>query len=123
MDQSFIAKIKTQLEQEKSRLEQELAGFAEHNIHNVDDYEAEYPDFGSESDENAQEVIAFEERLSLEHTLEDELRDVKNALQKIQNNTYGVCKYCGREIDKDRLLARPTSSSCVDCKKKFKGEV
>lgn len=123
MDQEFIVKIKTILEQDKTRLEKELDSFADRNTHNVDDYQSEYPDFGSEIDENAQEVIAFEDRLSLERTLESELRDIKSSLQKIKAGTYGVCKYCGKEIDKDRLQARPTSSSCVDCKKKFKGEV
>lgn len=123
MNQELITKIKVVLEQDKTRLEKELDSFADRNTHNVDDYQSEYPDFGSETDENAQEVIAFEDRLSLERTLEDELRDIKNALQKIKAGTYGVCKYCGKEIDKDRLQARPTSSSCVDCKKKFKGEV
>jgi len=123
MEKELLAKIQTILEQDKTRLEKELASFAGRNAHNKDDYQAEYPDFGSEIDENAQEVIAFEDRLSLEHTLEDELRDVKNALQKIASDAYGVCKYCGKEIDPERLLARPTSSSCVDCKKKFKGEL
>ncbi|HPA25971.1 MAG TPA: TraR/DksA C4-type zinc finger protein [bacterium] len=123
MKQNFILLIKEKLAQEQIRLEKDLAGFTEKNIHNKDDYQTEYPDFGSDYDENAQEVTVFEERLSLEKTLEDELRDVKNSLAMIEQGKYGICKYCGKEIEEGRLLARPTSSSCVDCKKKFKGEV
>lgn len=123
MNQEFVLLIKRKLEQEKERLEKNLATFTEKNIHNVNDYETEYPDFGDEYDENAQEVTVFDERLSLEKTLEDELRDVKNALEMIEQNKYGICKYCFKEIEEGRLLARPTSSSCVECKKKRKGEV
>ena len=122
MDQDFILLIKEKLEQDKTRLEKDLAGFAEKNIHNKDDYKTEYPDFGSEYDENAQEVTEFDERLSMEKTLETELRDVNATLEMIALNKYGICKYCGKEISKDRLMARPTSSSCIECKKKFKGE-
>lgn len=123
MNQDFLQSIKEKLEQEKARLEKDLAGFAEKNVHNKDDYKTEYPDFGDEYDENAQEVTVFEERLSLEKTLEDELRDVNKTLELIALGKYGICKYCGKEIEEGRLLARPTSSSCIECKKKFKGEV
>ncbi len=122
-NQIFINKIKNKLKQEKKRLEDELADFAQKNIHNTDDYQAKYPDFGNKDDENAGEVAAFGDRLTLERTLEKELRDVNNALQKIEEGTYGICKYCQKEISKLRLLARPTSSACVKCKKKLKGEI
>jgi len=123
MNKDFVEKIKKILEQEKNRLEKQLEKFADKNIHNKEDYETEFPDFGSEYDANAQEVAAFDDRIALEHQLEDELRDVKVALLKISDGSYGVCKYCHKEIGEDRLMARPTSSACVECKKKFKGEL
>ncbi|HPI67046.1 MAG TPA: TraR/DksA C4-type zinc finger protein [bacterium] len=123
MNQDFIEKIKKMLIQEKDRLEKQLEEFTDKNIHNKEDYETEFPDYGSEYDANAQEVAAFDDRIALEHQLEDELRDVKVALLKIADGSYGVCKYCHKEISADRLTARPTSSACVECKKKFKGEL
>ncbi|MFA5022441.1 MAG: hypothetical protein WC508_05165 [Patescibacteria group bacterium] len=33
-----------------------------------------------------------------------------------------MCKYCGQVIEEKRLMIRPTSSSCVACKKKLQGE-
>ena len=59
----------------------------------------------------------------LEITLEKTLRDVKRALIAIEKGTYGVCKYCDKPIEEKRLLARPTSSSCVSCKKTLTDEV
>lgn len=121
-DQIFLNQIKKKLEKEKKRLERELKYFSKKDIHRINGYDAQFPDFGSEDDENAREVADFENKLALEKTLEKELRDINGAMEKIQSNTYGVCKYCKERISKARLLVRPTSSSCIKCKKKLKGE-
>lgn len=122
LDQNFLNQIKKQLKQEQKRLEQELSEFSEKDIHRQDGYHAKFPDFGDESDENAREVAAFGDYLTLEKTLESELRDIKDTLKRIKAGTYGVCKYCGQPISRERLLARSTSSTCIQCKKKLKGE-
>ncbi|PIP18007.1 MAG: hypothetical protein COX43_01125 [Parcubacteria group bacterium CG23_combo_of_CG06-09_8_20_14_all_35_9] len=121
-DKKTLIIIKEKLLEEKDRLERELKQFAEKNIHNKEDYETRFPDYGSKDDENAAEVAVFGDRLSLERRLEVSLRDAKNALERVAKGTYGVCKHCGRPIDLQRLLARPTSSSCINCKKSLKGE-
>jgi DnaK suppressor protein len=41
---------------------------------------------------------------------------IKKAIQRIDNGTFGVCEACGGEIDQKRLLARPVTSLCIDCK-------
>jgi DnaK suppressor protein len=51
-----------------------------------------------------------------EKVLEKSLEDINKALDRMQKGTYGICKYCGQPIAKKRLLARPTASSCVNCK-------
>ena len=57
-----------------------------------------------------------------EETLEKMLRDVGKSLKRIEEGSYGVCKYCDKPIDEKRLLARPTSSACVECKKTLTDE-
>ena len=54
--------------------------------------------------------------------LEKELRDVNKSLDRITKDKYGICNHCGNPIEEERLKIRPTSSSCVSCKKKLKGE-
>jgi len=122
LDKKFIKKTEKKLKKEKKRLEKELASFTKKNVHNEEDYKANFPDFGNETDENAQEVAAFGERLNLEHTLEKELRDINHALQRIKDKTYGICYNCQQEIPQARLEARPTASTCVKCKEELKGE-
>ena len=84
--------------------------------------EVKFPDIGDASDENAAEVDQYQNSLALAETLEKEISDIKKSLERIEKGTYGVCKYCGKEISEGRLKIRPTSSSCVDCKKKLSGE-
>ena len=44
------------------------------------------------------------------------LQDIQDALQKIENGTYGECKNCGEDISIARLEANPMAKLCVDCK-------
>ena len=122
MDKKTIDLIKKNLEAEKERLEKELASFSRKDSTIENNYKSEFPEFGDKEDENAAEVADYSDRLSIEHTLEVQLRDVVKALESIKNGTYGICKYCKQPIEEKRLEARPTSSSCVACKKKLQGE-
>ncbi|MEK7606722.1 MAG: TraR/DksA C4-type zinc finger protein [Patescibacteria group bacterium] len=118
-----LKKIQTQLQAEKEHMEAALSSFASKSTHNPDDYNASFPEFGDKDEDNASEVAAFTDNLTIERTLESSLRDVKNSLKRIADGTYGTCKYCKKSIDEKRLLARPTSSACIDCKKQLTQEV
>jgi DnaK suppressor protein len=41
---------------------------------------------------------------------------IQEALDRIEDGTYGTCEECGEEISEKRLMARPVTTSCVDCK-------
>lgn len=124
MKKAFLKEIEGQLTEEKKRLEDELTEFSHRNKKAAGtDYEADFPNMGDKEDENAEEVATYSTNLTLERTLESNLRDVEKALDRIDKGTYGICKYCGKEISEKRLRARPASSSCIECKKSFKQEV
>ncbi|MGE0257095.1 MAG: TraR/DksA family transcriptional regulator [Vicinamibacterales bacterium] len=44
-----------------------------------------------------------------------ELRDLRDALRRIDAGTYGICVACGRPIGDARLTALPSATTCVDC--------
>ncbi|MCD6319299.1 MAG: RNA polymerase-binding protein DksA [Candidatus Desulfofervidaceae bacterium] len=44
---------------------------------------------------------------------------IDEALQKIENGTYGICELCGQEIEEERLKARPVASYCIECKRRL----
>ena len=118
----FLEKIQNLLLEEKKRLEDELNLFASKNPKTKDDYNADFPEYGDEEDENAREIADYTANKPLEETLEKMLRDVDKTLEVIGKGDYGVCKYCDKPIDEKRLLARPTSSACVSCKKTLTDE-
>ncbi|MBN1842652.1 MAG: RNA polymerase-binding protein DksA [Deltaproteobacteria bacterium] len=41
---------------------------------------------------------------------------IRQALERIDNGTYGICETCGGEITLKRLKARPVTTQCIDCK-------
>lgn len=124
MDQKTLQDIKNQLLAEKSRLERELSAFTNKNPHNPDDYNAKFtelPEGGgaASEEENAYQVTTYSDNLSMERTLERLLKDINKALKRLKSGEYGTCRHCAKPIDPKRLLARPTSSSCIDCKNKL----
>lgn len=121
INKEFIQSIKTKLLQEKKRLEKELGGIAEKDKHQKDSYRVRYPEQVSTRDgENVQEVVTFNDTISLEGVLETLLKAVNEALIKIQKNTYGLCEKCKTPIDPRRLKAFPAATLCINCKNQFK---
>lgn len=116
MNPNILSQIKEDLLRQKNQLVNELSGIGQeaegHRGPNM-------PDYGSESDENAQEVEQYTTNLEADKVLEKTKDDIDSALKSMEDGTYGICKYCGNEIEEKRLLIRPFSSSCVSCKTKL----
>ena len=119
----FLAEINKTLLEEKTKLEGELAKFTKKSQHVADDFDTNFPEYGDKEDENAAEVAEYLNALPVEEGLEKTLRDVNKSLERIKKGTYGICKYCNKQIEEKRLLARPTSSACVECKKTITQEL
>jgi DnaK suppressor protein len=43
---------------------------------------------------------------------------IREALERIDKGTYGICETCGSEISVKRMKARPVTTQCIDCKTK-----
>lgn len=44
------------------------------------------------------------------------INKIKEALQRIDDGTFGICELCGEEISEGRLRARTVTTLCIDCK-------
>ncbi len=122
--QEFLEQTRTRLREEKIRLERDLADISTRDIKHPGVFEPEYPETGGNSDDdNAAEVSNYADEISITAKLENELRDTNKAMDAIEKGTYGICKYCKKEIDIKRLEARPTSSTCIACKKMLTQEM
>jgi DnaK suppressor protein len=44
------------------------------------------------------------------------IRKIKDALTRLEDDTFGVCDECGEEIPEARLQARLVATLCINCK-------
>lgn len=60
--------------------------------------------------------LADDEALEgVDDVLRAEARQVRLALARIDNGTYGICTGCGEPIGRARLEAQPTATTCIAC--------
>ncbi len=115
-DQAFLDQIKQKLEAERQKI---VAMLEKHGVKNPDDpaeYDPKYTDIGDEEEDNAHEIEEFQVTMNTEELLETKLRDIDAALARLADGTYGICKYTNEPIEKERLLARPTSTASLRAK-------
>jgi len=111
-----IHHFKEKLEAEKKLLEGELRSVGRVNPENPRDWETTPSPIDvmpADKTEVAEQMEEFEGRGAIEVELENKLGSVNRALDKIKNNTYGICEIGGEPIEKARLEANPAARTCV----------
>jgi len=118
MDETELEKFRERLLNEKKALEEEL-GYIDSTM---DDSEREWSGENNQYDNHLGDIgtnLDMRERdLSLSLNAQDLLRQVNDALKRIDEGTFGFCKVCGRPIEKERLEAIPYADLCIEDKKK-----
>ena len=122
------------MEEEKSRYsDQELAEFKEIILAKMDKAKADLEliksaymnDINNGTDDTSPTFKAFEEgseamskeaNSQLAIRQEKFIRDLKNALFRVENKTYGVCKVTGKLISKERLKIVPHATMSIEAK-------
>jgi RNA polymerase-binding transcription factor DksA len=66
--------------------------------------------------EEGSETMSKEANSQLAIRQEKFIRDLKNALFRVENKTYGYCKVTGKLINKDRLLVVPHATMSIEAK-------
>ena len=74
----------------------------------------------SDSADSATDYNTLETTFSLAAREGKYLVYLEEALQRIRNGTFGICKVCKQLIPKARLMAVPTATKCVNCKEETK---
>ena len=67
--------------------------------------------------EEGSTTLSKEENMKLAMRQEKFINNLKNALIRIQNKSYGVCRVTGKLISKDRLKLVPHSTLSIEAKK------
>ena len=74
-------------------------------------YSVHMPDQGSDA-------IAREMGFLFAAREEKFVTHLEEALSRIKDGTFGICRSCGEGISKPRLKAVPNATECIDCKSK-----
>lgn len=68
-------------------------------------------DFSEQTTESENDQVLDE----IHHEAKNELRQVNQALHRLDNDQYGYCAKCEEPIKIERLQALPYTNTCIDC--------
>ena len=68
-----------------------------------------------DSEEQAAQLGNLEVVSALEGEAAAELRAIDQALQRLEDGSFGICTRCGEPVGDARLAARPSAAMCLKC--------
>lgn len=66
--------------------------------------------------DQADSSVAADLNITRREMIARQIREIDEALEKIQRGEFGVCEGCGEDIPEGRLKARPNAIYCIQCK-------
>ena len=111
----------TDLQAFRERLETmrtSLLDDSEDTVHEMREENSLYPD---PSDRASQET----EHINLLRIRDRErklLSKIDEALERVNNGSFGLCEECGEEIGTERLNIRPVTTFCIRCKETLEAQ-
>ncbi len=112
-----MIKHKNKLAEEKKNLEIELSSIAKRDDVTGVWHAVPESQTAPEADENdmASRTEDFEERSAITDTLGRRMRDIEDAIKRIEENKFGKCETCGDAIEEERLDVNPSARKCMIC--------
>ncbi len=118
MNKKKLASFRKILLQEKEVLEKQYRDLEEGNLNSSQsDFSGEMP-FEEEYAASGTTTFERERDLSLSENVKDILKRVNEALDRIDDGTFGICELCNMAIPEERLQALPYANLCISCKQK-----
>jgi RNA polymerase-binding transcription factor DksA len=108
------ATARRRLDQERTRLEGIRDGLHREQDEATSDTGGELSGFDQHPGDSGTETFEMEKNVSLLEQVEDELREIEAAFQRLERGTYGRCQACGRPIGDERLEAMPATRFCIE---------
>ena len=111
-----LAEFKEIIQQKIAHSEEDLAlinsAFKNDSNNGTDDTSPTFKAF-----EEGSETMSKEANVQLAIRQEKFIRDLKNALMRIENKTYGICRVTGKLIQKERLKLVPHATLSIEAKR------
>jgi len=109
--EDFKALIEEKIGKAKADLELLKSAYMNDGNNGTDDTAPTFKAF-----EEGSETMSKEANTQLAIRQEKFIRDLKNALIRIENKTYGICRVTGKLIDKKRLFLVPHATLSIEAK-------
>ena len=123
LDQKTLEELKAVLAKEREVLIGELKTIATPNPNLKDDWNVKHEEWSEGQITSKEELEAGEsvnesdedmKNKALSDHLELRLRDVNNALKRIEDGNYGICEICKEPIPLERLKANPAAATDIE---------
>jgi DnaK suppressor protein len=102
------------LEEERTRLEGIRDGLQREQDEGMSETGGDLSRVDQHPGDSGTETFEMEKNVSLLEQVDDELREIEAAAQRLERGTYGTCQACGRPIGDARLEAMPATRFCVE---------
>ncbi|MBI4308292.1 MAG: TraR/DksA C4-type zinc finger protein [Chloroflexi bacterium] len=109
-----LARLRTALEEERDRLQKQIVELGQ-QLKELHESGAEEDGFGSHPADVSGDTYLEEVQASIMDKAQETLRQIQNALERMDRKTYGRCIDCGTSILMERLEARPYAARCLPC--------
>lgn len=112
MEQETYEEFKQILHDRKQHLQQQGHDTVAREAHNVQEHLVEYADIATQESDRAFQMRIRDRERNL-------IKKIDQALERLDEGTFGLCERCGEEISLERLTARPVTTFCINCKTKL----
>ena len=109
--ENFRKLIEEKIEKDQEDLELLRSAYMNDGNNGTDDTSPTFKAF-----EEGSETMSKEANTQLAIRQEKFIRDLKNAMIRIENKTYGICRVTGKLINKKRLLLVPHATLSIEAK-------
>ncbi|MEZ5560427.1 MAG: TraR/DksA family transcriptional regulator [Pseudomonadales bacterium] len=100
--------IRTKLQTMLTELQNRRDRVARHTRHRDEPLPSDFAEQAVEL-ENGETLVALDREMS------EEIKQIEQALRRLDAGTYDECASCGEPIGEERLKALPYASQCIDC--------
>ncbi|WHH59544.1 TraR/DksA C4-type zinc finger protein [Petroclostridium sp. X23] len=116
MDRQKLDRFKKILREEKEQHDRVLNDMKKFDMGDQDrDSAGELSNYDNHPGELGTQLFQLELNMGLEVSEEHQIKEIHDALTRIEKGTYGKCELCGKEIDEERLEVIPSARLCIDC--------
>ena len=111
----FLSKMREQLVEMKTKLLSEMdSELRAEREGNKDEGMDTYDLASEERDREINFILSDRERVKI--------KQIDDALGRMAEGSYGVCESCGDQIGSKRMMARPVTTFCINCKSEMEAE-